>query len=105
MRFCRAVRRAVWGITAMKRMSTLAAQANSPEGELQANIAQYKEESEKENITEVCHIIVWSVVPFLSTIWQDQEVLHHHNQETQGGEGKGTSGLESAVKNLSVTSA
>ena len=56
-RYLRAVRRAVWGITAMKRMSTLAAQANSHGhgvGDLQANIDKYKEESEKEDINEVC---------------------------------------------------
>jgi len=46
-----AVRRAVWGITAMKRMSTLA--SLSPRGELEANIAKYKEESEKEDVDEV----------------------------------------------------
>ena len=34
----------------MKRMATLAATQG---GELQANIAKYKEESEKEDITEV----------------------------------------------------
>ena len=105
MRFQCAVRRAVWGITAMKRMSTLAAQANTPAGELQANLAQYKEESEKEDINEVRNVIVRSVVPFLSTIWQGHEVLHHHDQESEGGEGKGDSGLESAVQNLTVTSA
>jgi len=80
-------RRAVWGITAMKRMSTLAAQANSAAGELQANIAQYKEESEKEDVNE------------------GHKVLHHHNQETEEGEGKGASDLESAVQKLSVASA
>ena len=52
-RYLRAVRRAVWGITAMKRMSTLAALANPVAGELQANIDKYKEESEKEDINEV----------------------------------------------------
>jgi hypothetical protein len=38
----------------MKRMSTLAALANPGAGELQANIDKYKEESEKEDINEVC---------------------------------------------------
>lgn len=104
MRFPLAVRRAVWGITAMKRMSTLAAQANSPAGELQANLAKYKEESEKEDINEVRHVIARTIVPFLNNILQGHEVLHHHDQGTEG-EGKGTSGLESAVQNLSVTSA
>ena len=66
IRFRRAVRRAVWGITAMKRMSLLAAQANSSAGELQKNIAQYKEESEKEDVNEVRHVLVRSLVPFLS---------------------------------------
>ena len=51
MRSRRAVRRAVWGITAMKRMSTLAALAGG--NELQASIAKYKEESENENVDEV----------------------------------------------------
>jgi len=86
----------------MKRMSTLAAQANS---ELQANVAQYKEESEKEDINEVRHVLVRSVVPFLSNICQGLEVLHHHNRETDEGEGKGASDLESAVQKLSVASA
>lgn len=54
MWYRRAVRRAVWGITAMKRMSTLAALAHSPgAGELQANLEKYKEESEKEDVNEV----------------------------------------------------
>jgi calcium/calmodulin-dependent protein kinase I len=66
MRYLRAVRRAVWGITAMKRMSTLAALANSHAGELQANIDKYKEESEKENINEVCPTSCPSVVLPLS---------------------------------------
>lgn len=48
-----AVRRAVWGITAMKRMSTLASIAANSNGELEANIAKYKEESEKEDVQEV----------------------------------------------------
>lgn len=52
-RYLRAVRRAVLGITAMKRMSTLAALAHPSHGELQANIVKYKEESEKEDINEV----------------------------------------------------
>jgi hypothetical protein len=38
----------------MKRMSTLAALAHPSVGELQANIDKYKEESEKEDINEVC---------------------------------------------------
>jgi hypothetical protein len=38
----------------MKRMSTLASLANPRAGELQANIDQYKAESEKEDINEVC---------------------------------------------------
>ena len=49
-----AVRRAVWGITAMKRLSTLASLAANSTGEFQANIAKYKEESEKEDVNEVC---------------------------------------------------
>lgn len=52
-RYIRAVRRAVWGITAVKRMSTLASLANPGAGELQANVNKYKEESEKEVINEV----------------------------------------------------
>ena len=46
-----AVRRAVWGITAMKRMSTLASLSTS--NELEEKIAKYKEESEKEDVNEV----------------------------------------------------
>ena len=40
----------------MKRMSMLAslAHADAGAGELQANLDKYKEESEKENINEVC---------------------------------------------------
>lgn len=65
-RYLRAVRRAVWGITAMKRMSTLAALAHPGVGELQANIDKYKEESEKEDINEVCPTSFPSVVLPLS---------------------------------------
>jgi hypothetical protein len=89
----------------MKRMSMLAAQANSAAGELQANIAQYKEESEKEDVNEVRHVLVRSVVHFLRNICQGNKVLHHHNQEMEEGEGKGASDLESAVQKLSVASA
>jgi len=60
------VRRAVWGITAMKRMSTLAALASPGAGELQANIDKYKAESEKEDINEVCPTSFSSVVLPLS---------------------------------------
>jgi hypothetical protein len=38
----------------MKRMSMLASLAGPGAGELQANINKYKEESEKEDINEVC---------------------------------------------------
>jgi len=38
----------------MKRMSALASLANPGAGELQANLDKYKEESEKEDINEVC---------------------------------------------------
>ena len=62
----------------MKRMSTFAAQANSPAGELQANIARYKEESEKEDVNEVRHVLVRSVVPFLRNICQGHKVLYYH---------------------------
>ncbi|TFY77846.1 hypothetical protein EWM64_g6165, partial [Hericium alpestre] len=49
-------RRAVWGITAMKRMSILA--ASSPVArELEANISRYKEESEKENMDGDLHVL------------------------------------------------
>ena len=55
MRYQREVRRAVWSITAMKRMSMLASLAQGEgAGELHANVAKYKEESEKEDVTEVC---------------------------------------------------
>lgn len=80
-------RRAVWGITAMKRMSMLASLANAGAGagELQANIAKYKEESEKEDINE------------------GQEVVHHHNQEEgEAGVEKGATGLESTLPALTV---
>lgn len=46
------VRRVVWGITAMRRMSTLA-NMNHTAGEFQAKLAEYKEESEKEDVHEV----------------------------------------------------
>ncbi|KAI0299340.1 kinase-like domain-containing protein [Multifurca ochricompacta] len=80
-------RRAVWGITAMKRMSTLVALSGG--GELQANIAKYKEESEKEDVDE------------------GREVIHHHNQrvdEEAGNNAAGVeaSGLTSALGTLSV---
>jgi calcium/calmodulin-dependent protein kinase I len=52
MRFL-AVRKAVLGVTAMHRMSTLAALSASASGELGATIAKYKEESEKENMDVV----------------------------------------------------
>ncbi|KAI0279564.1 Pkinase-domain-containing protein [Russula aff. rugulosa BPL654] len=78
-------RRAVWGITAMKRMSMLAslAHADAGAGELQANLDKYKEESEKENINE------------------GHEVLHQHNREDEADE-KGVTGLESALPALTV---
>jgi hypothetical protein len=50
----------------MKRMSTLAALAHPGVGELQANIDKYKEESEKEDINEVCPTGFSSVVLPLS---------------------------------------
>ncbi|KAA1471991.1 Pkinase-domain-containing protein [Dentipellis sp. KUC8613] len=54
-------RRAVWGITAMKRMSILA--TSSPVArELEAKLVRYKEESEKENMDG------------------DLRVLHHHSE-------------------------
>lgn len=65
-RYVLAVRRAVWGITAMKRMSTLASLANPGAGELQANVVKYKEESEKEDINEVHSTSFTSVVLPLS---------------------------------------
>ena len=65
-RYLRAVRRAVWGITAMKRMSTLASLANPGAGELQANLDKYKAESEKEDINEVCPTSFSSVILPLS---------------------------------------
>ncbi|KAH9974387.1 Pkinase-domain-containing protein [Lactifluus volemus] len=46
-------RRVAWGIAAMKRMSMLASLSNANAGELEANIRQYKEESEKEVVNEV----------------------------------------------------
>ena len=50
MRYQRAVRSAVWAVIAMNRMSALASLAYSDgAGELHANIAKYKEESEKED--------------------------------------------------------
>jgi len=80
-------RRAVWGITAMKRMSMLASLAGPGAGELQANVVKYKEESEKEDVHE------------------GQEVVHQHNQDEgeAGGEGaSGDSGLESRLPTLTV---
>ena len=50
----------------MKRMSTIAAQANSSAGELQANLDKYKAESEKEDINEACPTSFPSVVLPLS---------------------------------------
>ena len=58
-----AVRRAVWVIIAMKRMSTLASLSTS--GELGAKIAKYKEESEKEDIDDVRSLL--SLTTFLDT--------------------------------------
>jgi len=79
-------RRAVWGITAMKRMSTLASLSTS--NELEAKIAKYKEESEKEDVDE------------------GREIMHHHNQEedentVDDGARKGAD-LESTMRNMSV---
>jgi len=79
-------RRAVWGITAMKRMATLASLTAMQGGELQANIAKYKEESEKEDISEGHH------------------VLSQGTEETENG-ARPTSGIDSAMKSLSVTDA
>jgi serine/threonine protein kinase len=81
-------RRAVWGITAMKRMSTLASLASNSTGELEANIAKYKEESEKEDVNE------------------GHEIMHHHNQGEQeetddDGAQKGAD-LTSTMRNMSV---
>jgi hypothetical protein len=49
----------------MKRMSTLAALANasSPAGEFQADLAKYKEESEKEDVNEVRYVTVLDHFP------------------------------------------
>jgi hypothetical protein len=50
MRYQRAVRRAVWAVIAMNRMSMLASLAYSDgAGKLNANVAKYKEESVKED--------------------------------------------------------
>ncbi|KAN0125275.1 Pkinase domain containing protein [Lactarius tabidus] len=81
-------RKAVLGVTAMHRMSTLAALSASASGELGATIAKYKEESEKENMDV------------------DREVMHHHNQEddeetVDDGAQKGTD-LASTMRNMSV---
>ncbi|KAH9968009.1 Pkinase-domain-containing protein [Russula dissimulans] len=75
-------RRAVWGITAMHRMSMLASLAHTSAGagELRDNVDKLKEESEKEDVNE------------------GNVVLHHHNHEdeTEAGNENKASGLEAA---------
>ena len=100
-----AVRRAVWGITAMKRMSTLASLASNSTGELEANIAKYKEESEKEDVNEVrLSFTRFRASP--NANWQDHEIMHHHNQGEQeetvdDGAQKGAD-LVSTMRNMTV---
>lgn len=57
-----AVRKIVLGVTAVKRMSTLAALSASASGELEAKIAEYKEESEKENINDVRSLLSFTPI-------------------------------------------
>lgn len=57
-----AVRKIVLGVTAVKRMSTLAALSASASGELEAKIAKYKEESEKENINDVRSLLSFTPI-------------------------------------------
>lgn len=57
-----AVRKVVWGVTAVNRMSTLAALSASASGELGAKIAKYKEESEKENIDVVRSLLFFTPI-------------------------------------------
>lgn len=48
----------------MKRMSMLASIANTQAGELHANVAKYKEESEKEDINEVRYTLAFRPLSF-----------------------------------------
>jgi len=82
-------RKIVLGVTAVKRMSTLAALSASASGELEAKIAKYKEESEKENINDGGEVM-----------------MHHHNQgedeETVDNGAQEGADLASTMRNMSV---
>ncbi|KAH9039959.1 kinase-like domain-containing protein [Lactarius hengduanensis] len=86
-------RRAVWGITAMKR-------------ELEANIAKYKEESEKEDIDEVRSLLSHCFSTTPNADWQGREIVHHHNQEedekTVTKDRRRGADLVSTMRNMSV---
>jgi len=58
-------RKAILGMMAVKRMSSLASQLDPNAESLQQNLAKYKEESEKE-------------------VMEDATVLHHHNVDNNG---------------------
>jgi hypothetical protein len=89
-----AVRKAVLGMMAMRRMTALAGQGDPAKEDLTEKLAIYKEESEKE-VMEVCicdhafclphdgrRLPVFancSYLCFLST--QDVSIVHHHNLE------------------------
>ena len=97
-RTLRTVRKAVFSMIATKRLSTLAGFSPSAQA-LGANIAQFKEESEKEQVDEVrtstlralssCH-----TTNTLNTAPQDRDVVHY------GGHGEGHSDDASSKEEL-----
>ena len=100
---------------AMRRMSALASGASklSPEArQLGEHIAQYKEESEKEDVNEVCQLSCFSEILITQRgnvtslcVTQDRAVMHFDGEHSSNGSGHTSpSGapLETKVAELSI---
>jgi hypothetical protein len=72
-----AVRKAVLGMMAVKRMSSLS-HAHHHDATFTANVLRYKEESEQEKL-EVCRGLAILFRFFDKSGGQNSEVIHHHN--------------------------
>ena len=67
---CRLVRKAVFSMMAMRRMSAMASHLSPEHQRLNEDVFQYKQESEKE-------------------VLEDMNVIHHHNADESGSEREG----------------
>ncbi|TFY62313.1 hypothetical protein EVG20_g6753 [Dentipellis fragilis] len=97
-------RRAVWGITAMKRMSILAT-TNPVARELEAKLVRYKEESEKENMDEdlrVLHQSEHGSENDASNKEEKKQELKKVDDISVGNPKDGDEPLEKALSQLSV---